>query len=124
MELKDTERDGIRVLKLTGHISASEVDSLVTGLGGLKESPEARVVLDMAVLKNLPTAVVGALIEIIRHVENAGGRLILAAPDANVRVPLDRLGVAPMVTITESVDEAVDMLKKGPAADPQAQQSP
>ena len=111
MEIQSTDRDGIRVLKLSGHVSAPEVDALVVELGKLKEVPGGRVVLDMAVLKNLPTSVVGALIELIRQLEKAGGRLVLAAPDATVRVPLDRLGVAPMVAITESVDEAVDMRK-------------
>lgn len=111
METQSTDRDGIRVVKISGHVSATEVDALVAELGNLKEVPGGRVVLDMAVLKNLPTSLVGALIELIRQLEKVGGRLVLAAPDANVRVPLDRLGVAPMVAITESVDEAVEMLK-------------
>ncbi len=111
METESIDREGVRVLKLSGHISSSERDDLVAELGRFKDTPGSRVVLDMAVLKNLPTAVVGALIDLIRYLENAGGRLVLAAPDAGVRLVLDRLGVAPMVAITESVDEAVEMLK-------------
>ncbi len=117
METKATDRDGVRILKLAGHVSAPEVDALVAELGNLKEVPGGRVVLDMAVLKNLPTSLVGALISLIRQLEKVGGRLVLAAPNANVRVPLDRLGVAPMVAITESVDEAVEMLKGEAAAE-------
>jgi len=112
MEVEVNDRNGIRVLKLVGHVSASEVASLMEELGKLKEAPGARCVLDTSVLKNLPTSAIGTLIELIRHLEGAGGRLILAAPGASIRVPLDRLGVSPMVTITESVDEAVELLSQ------------
>ncbi|MHC4914342.1 MAG: STAS domain-containing protein [Planctomycetota bacterium] len=115
METQVLDRGAVRVLKLSGHIASSEVDALIAEFNELKEVPGARCVLDMAVLKNLPTAIIGALIELIRHLETAGGRLVLAAPDATVRVPLDRLGVAPMVTITESTDEAVELLEAGDA---------
>ena len=113
MQASSSEREGVRVLKLAGHVSASEVHVLLAELAGLKDAPGGRVVLDMAVLKNLPTAAIGGLIELIRALEQRGGRLVMAAPDAGVRVPLDRLGVSPMVTITESVDEAVEMLRPG-----------
>jgi anti-anti-sigma factor len=110
MEVEVNDRNGVRVLKLVGHVAASEIPSLIEELGKLKEAPDARCVLDTSVLKNLPTSAIGALIELIRHLERAGGRLILAAPGATIRVPLDRLGVSPMVTITESVAEAVEVL--------------
>jgi anti-anti-sigma factor len=115
METEVLERGSIRILKLSGHINSSEVDALIAEFNKLKDVPGARCVMDMAVLKNLPTAVIGALIELIRHLETAGGRLVLAAPDATVRVPLDRLGIAPMVTITESTDEAVELLESSEA---------
>jgi anti-anti-sigma factor len=115
MEIASTQREGIRIIRLSGHMSASEVDKLVAEFAKLKGQPGVRVILDATVLWNLPTAAVGALVELLRHLENSGGRLVLAAPDANVRVPLDRLGVSPMLSITESLDEAVEMLAGGAA---------
>jgi anti-anti-sigma factor len=117
MEASVTEHDGIRVLKLVGHVAASEVQGLIEELAKLKEAPGGRCVLDTSVLKNLPTSVIGALIELIRHLENTGGRLVLAAPAATVRLPLDRLGVSPMLRITESLDEALDLLKSEDTAE-------
>ncbi len=111
MEIEVTEHDGIRVLKLLGHVASSEVQELTEELAKLKEVPGGQCVLDTSVLKNLPTSVIGSLIELIRHLENADGRLVLAAPTATVRLPLDRLGVSPMVKITESLDEALDLLR-------------
>jgi anti-anti-sigma factor len=110
MQASTSDQQGVRVLQLSGHVSSSEVHALLAELAKLKDAPDGRVVLDVALLKNLPTAAIGGLIELIRALEQRGGRLVMAAPDSSVRVPLERLGVSPMVTITESVDEAVEML--------------
>ena len=113
METTVADHNGIRVLQLSGHVGASDLDALIAELGKLKETPGGKAVLDMALLKNLPTAAIGALIELIRSLENVGGRMVLAAPDPRVRVTLDRLGVSPMVAITESLDEALAELAAG-----------
>ncbi len=112
METEVNHLNGIRALKISGHVAAPDVSELIEKLGQLKETPGARCILDTSLLKNLPTAVIGALIDLIRHLEGSGGRLVLAAPAATVRVPLDRLGITPMVRISESLDEAVEILTK------------
>jgi anti-anti-sigma factor len=117
METETRDQDGVSILKLSGHVSASEIDALITELNNLKEAPGARCVLDTTLLKNLPTTVIGALMALIRHLEQAGGRLVLAAPDATVRVSLDRLGVSPMLAITESLDEATAILREEESSD-------
>ncbi len=111
MEADSSDRGEVRVLSIQGHVSASDIHVLVAKLGDMKETPSTRVVLDMTLLKNLPTAVMGALVDLIRSLENVGGRLALAAPGTGVRISLERLGIAPMVAMTESLDEAVNMLR-------------
>lgn len=116
MEIDTRKSNGITVLGLSGRVRSSEVAVLMARLARIKEEAEAgggappRVVLDLGGLDNLPTAVVGALIEAIRSVESVGGRFALASPDEAVRVALDRLGVAQLVTTYASTDEAVRAL--------------
>jgi anti-anti-sigma regulatory factor len=111
MKAERWEREGLRYLRLSGHVSAGETDVLVGEFAALGREAGARAVLDLALLKNLPTAVIGSLIALIRALEASGGRLVVAAPSATVLVPLDRLGVSPMVRITESVAEAEELLR-------------
>jgi anti-anti-sigma factor len=123
METNQTQRGRVEILNICGHISSDEVHKLVKMLGALKATESKKVVLDLAVLKNLPTAVIGALIDLIRGLEQDAGRLIMAAPNPNVRVIFDRLGMSPMVTLTESVDEAVEMLQADEKEDPASSDS-
>lgn len=111
MKIAATEIGGVRVLAVSGHIAAFEVDAFLAGLTGLRSPTGARVVLDLSGLDNLPTATVGGLIETVRALEASGGRLVLAAPKTGVRVTLDRLGVAPMVTIAPTQEEALETLR-------------
>ena len=69
-----------------------------------------RIVLEVSRLDNLPSAVVGSLLEAIRAIEAASGRLVLAGPQNALTVVLDRLGIGTLVTCFRSVDEAVKAL--------------
>ena len=101
MEIKEELRAAVRIVALSGRVSGAEVTRLTELFEELKnqarpEAPE-RVVLDVTALDNLPSAVVGALLEAIRALEGAGGRLVLAAPNAAITVVLHRLGVNQLV---------------------------
>lgn len=111
MKTETTTRDGVHILTVSDHVSSAEVESLVAQLGVIRGLGGSWVIIDLADLKNLPTAVIGALIAAIRELEDAGGRLVLASPNTHVRVTLDQLGVAPMVSITEGLNEALVLLK-------------
>jgi len=115
MRIETGNRGEVRVLTVLDHVSASDVDALTAELAKLKEPAGTRAVIDMTGLKNLPTAVLGRLIETVRALESTGGRLVLAGPNSNVRVALERLGLAPMMATTESLDAAVELLESGEA---------
>jgi anti-anti-sigma regulatory factor len=112
METESTSCGGILTMSLSGQVSAADVDVLVAELDGIQAGPGARVALDVQRLVNLPTAAIGALVDLVRRLEGAGGRMALAGPAAGVRVTLKRLGIAPMVTITDSLDEALELLRE------------
>jgi anti-anti-sigma factor len=111
MELKTAQRTGVTVLSASGRASASEATALSEAIEELRKSKGSRAVLDVSLLENLPSAAVGSLIETIRAMEAAGGRLIVAAPGPGTRVVLERLGVMSMVQMAATVDEAVKMAK-------------
>ena len=117
MDIDTQTREGVIILGLSGRVRSSDVAVLMARLVQIKHEAETnpaappRVVLDLAGLDNLPTAVVGALIEAIRSVESVGGRFALATPNQPVSVALDRLGVAQLVTTFDSVDKAVAAIR-------------
>jgi len=117
MDIDTQTREGVIILGLSGRVRSSDVAVLMARLVQIKHEAETnpdvppRVVLDLAGLDNLPTAVVGALIEAIRSVESVGGRFALATPDRPVSVALDRLGVAQLVATFDSVDKAVAAIR-------------
>jgi anti-anti-sigma factor len=105
---------GIEVVTVSGRVSGAEVPRLTEEFQSIRAaanltSPE-RVVLDVEQLDNLPSAVVGSLVEAIRATEAVGGRLVLAGPNHSLVLVLDRLGIGQLVTCFKSGDEAVRAL--------------
>jgi anti-anti-sigma factor len=102
------------VVTISGRVSGSEAPKLAEEFQAIRTaaSPTApsRVVLDVTDLDNLPSAVVGSLVEAIRATEAAGGRLVLAGPNHALTVVLERLGIADLVTTFKSAAEAVQAL--------------
>ena len=68
------------------------------------------MVLDVANLDNLPSAVVGSLVEAIRANEAVGGRLVLAGPNHALTLVLDRLGISDLFTTFPSAELAIRAL--------------
>jgi anti-anti-sigma factor len=111
MEAKTAEISGVTVLSLSGRAAASDAKALSEAIEELRKTPGVRAVLDVSRLENLPSSAVGSLIETIRAVEAGGGRLILAAPGPATQLVLDRLGVASMMQMAPTVEEAVKLAK-------------
>lgn len=120
MEIRKWQRGRVQVLDLSGRMTAGEAPKLEQQLAGLREPAEPDepryVVLDVTALDNLPSAVVGALLETIRALEAAGGRLVLAGANEAVCLVLDRLGVSELVGRYDSLDEALAALSAGNSA--------
>jgi anti-anti-sigma factor len=119
MDIARHKQSGIEVVTISGRVSGAEVPRLTGEFQAIRASaglpPPAKVVLDVAKLDNLPSAVVGSLVEAIRAAEAVGGRVVLAGPNHALNVVLDRLGIGQLVTCFKSRAEAVKALS---AADP------
>jgi anti-anti-sigma regulatory factor len=112
VQFETSELDSIRVLKITGHVAPTDAPKLMAALERLSQAPRARCVLYTAGLRNLPTAVISAVLNLVRRLEQSGGRLVMAAPEASLRSHLDRLGIASMLGTAGSLDEAVEVLRR------------
>ena len=114
MEIARQKAAGVDVVTISGRVSGGEVPRLTEEFQTIRAaaSPTApsRVVLDVTALDNLPSAVVGSLVEAIRAIEAVGGRLVLAGPNHALVLVLDRLGVSDLFTTFKSAEEAVRVL--------------
>ena len=112
---------GVEVLSVFGQVGGAEVPKLAREFQAIRTAASlgspAMVVCDLSALDNLPSAVVGSLMEAIRTVEAVGGRVVLAGPNHALNVVLDRLGIGQLVTCFKSRAEAVKALS-APAPGP------
>jgi anti-anti-sigma regulatory factor len=118
MDIARHKTSGIEVVTISGRVSGAEVPRLAGEFQSMKAAAgtgkPVRVVLDVAKLDNLPSAVVGSLIEAIRASESIGGRLVLAGPNHALVVVLERLGIADLVSCFKSAGEAIKSLSLPP----------
>ena len=111
MEVVCKDLQGIAVLQLMGSVGFGESDKLANEPEILCRSRDA--ILDLEAVKYIDSAGLGRLVGLVQDYENAGRRLILAAPqDAVARIfTLTRLDK--VMSITTTLDEAVALLSKG-----------
>ncbi len=114
MEISKRKIAGVDVVSAFGQVSGAEVPKLAAEFQAIRAAASlvapSRVVFDAGALDNLPSAVIGALVEAIRALEAVGGRLVLAGAGHPLTATLKRLGVGELVTSFETAEEAIRAL--------------
>ncbi|MCW2614739.1 MAG: hypothetical protein JWN08_1733 [Frankiales bacterium] len=90
----------------TGRLRSLLAEQLLAGPGNL--------VLDLAQLSFIDSAGLAALISADKGTRRAGMRLVLAAPGSSVRKVLGLTGIDAVLTIVDSVEQALDLLAPPP----------
>ena len=103
--LSTCERDGQVIVALRGELDVAEAASVAAGLTAIA-AREREVIVDLAGLNFIDSSGVAALLRARKHARQAGGDLLLAAPQRQVLRILALTGLIDVFTVHASVDEA------------------
>lgn len=104
-------RGDVHVVALAGRLDETFEDRLAGAFEKLLDRKQVCVVVDLGGLSYLNSRGVSAFIAAVDALREAGGDLKLAAPSAQSKLVLERLGVDQLIQQFQSVDLAVDAFK-------------
>jgi anti-anti-sigma factor len=110
MEHHITERDGVRVVHLTGPVDVSGAMALRDLLGQQIDSPAARVLLDLTDVTLIDSSGIGILVTAHRRADGQGARFGLAGASGTVARVFEMTRTNKLLSIYETVDEGVAAL--------------
>ena len=113
MEHDITDRDGTRVIALHGAVDVSGAMTLRDVLGEQIDSPGARVVVDLSDVPLIDSSGIGILVTAHRRAAGQGARFALAGAAGPVARVFEMTRTNKLLSIHESVDEAVAAVRVG-----------
>jgi len=96
---------------LSGRMDIQGVGEIETRFAGMTASPRMRVVVDLSDVPFMSSIGIRALMINAKAVARRGGRFLIAAPQAQVREVLETAGLAELVSILATLDEAIAAVK-------------
>jgi anti-sigma B factor antagonist len=111
MKLESETREGIVVFTLAGSAMQATQQELTDLFSELKEQGGKRMILDLTSTDALPSRVLGQLLGATHAIEEKGGRLAVVVSADPIRFPLFRLGIDRLVSIFNTLDDALAALK-------------
>ncbi len=112
MEIKTSEKNGVSIVTLCGHLTGPGVGSLLRSVNELMERPGAKVVIDLHGVEFIGSAGLGDLVRITAQANTQGGRLVLAAPSPFVLGVLETTRLDKFFEICADVDSAIGKMGK------------
>jgi anti-sigma B factor antagonist len=115
-ELQRRERHGWTVVAVIGELDLSAVPRVRAALrevvapaaGAGPGSAPARVLIDLREVDFLDSAGLGVVLGAVRRIRGAGGAVVLVvAPSSSPALLLDALGLAAVVPVASSLDDAM-----------------
>jgi anti-anti-sigma factor len=106
-DLSTRSCDGHAVVALRGELDVADAVAVAAALGSVA-TREAGIIVDLAGLKFIDSSGVAALVRGRRQAWEAGGDLILAAPQQTVMRVLDVIRLADAFSIYATVEEAAE----------------
>ena len=101
---------GVLTLTLKGRLDADGTDKVAGVLAGYIDRGERRLVLDLSAVDYVSSVGLKALMLAAKRLAPLGGRIVLCAPQAQVRQLLDIAGFTSMFSIAASRDEAAERM--------------
>ncbi len=111
MQVSRDEQDGVGILRLEGEFDSFETELVRDGVEACINEGKNRIALDLSALSFANSTTIAYFITAQKRVNGLGGKIVLAAPGDFIRKTLATLGLDQVLAFTESVDDAVSMLK-------------
>lgn len=113
MEHDISEQEGVRVLHLRGPVDVSAAMGLRDLLGGLIDTPAARLLVDLGAVPLIDSSGIGILITAHRRAVAQGARFALAAPAGPVARVFEMTRTNKLLDIHADVEGGVAALRGG-----------
>jgi anti-anti-sigma factor len=110
MPLVPDDDRGAKIVRIADLSDTESVGAFRESLGILATGAGARIILDLSVAAHINSLGIGVLVNALRRVNEAGGRLVLEAPRENVRQLFRILGLDRIFLIVTTRDEALQAL--------------
>jgi len=106
----------IQLVRIAGFLDAATYRELSTRAAPLLAKPKPYFIFDLSSLEYLGSAGVASLMDIAYTSQDKEGEVAIAGPSQKVRDVLKTLGLADILTILPTVDDAVASLRSGTAS--------
>jgi stage II sporulation protein AA (anti-sigma F factor antagonist) len=110
MDVFQSTSAGVLTLTLKGRLDADGTDKMAGLLAGYIDRGERRVVLDLSQVDYISSVGLRALMLVAKRLAPLDGRLVLCAPQAQIRHLLDVAGFSSMFSIAATRDEAAERM--------------
>lgn len=105
-------RDGVAVLGVQGEVDVYTAPHLKEELNRLIEAGNSRIVVAVGDVVYVDSSGLGVLIGALKRARDAGGDLVVAAPNPRIARILGVTGLDAIFSVQDDIDEAVKHLKQ------------
>ena len=105
-----TREPGYAVLSVAGDVDAGTEQDFRDALTSVLTHGVLRIVVDLSRVDFMSSAGIGVVMGVRRVLSDAGGSVVLASPHGQVAQVLSMTGVAEVIPVTASLDDAVAAL--------------
>jgi anti-sigma B factor antagonist len=110
----DTQfRDGVAIVGVQGEVDVYTAPRLKEELTRLVEAGNARIVVAVGDVVYVDSSGLGVLIGALKRTRDAGGDLVVAAPNPRIARILSVTGLNAIFNVQDDVAQAVERLKQG-----------
>ncbi|MBI4863859.1 MAG: STAS domain-containing protein [Candidatus Riflebacteria bacterium] len=113
MSIQLVEIEGVRVVRVLDLSDNDSVVALKDALQTITTGADLRIVLDMELLDYVNSMGIGVMVNLLKKVNESGGKLVLQSPRDNVRQLFRILGLDKIFTIVRSRADAMTTLGHG-----------
>src|SRR6185295_17391375 len=107
MEISESKRNGVVVIRLKGRLDASNAGEFEQKLLALIAAGHTRLVIDCEPLEYISSAGLGVLLAAAKRLRSSNGQVALAALKEQIQEVFDIAGFSAIFEVHRSLDEAV-----------------
>jgi anti-sigma B factor antagonist len=111
MRLEFEIRDGVCVLRLKGRFVTGSNAEVASAKNQLRDTGIANAVVDLGEVPYIDSTGLAFLVELYKILQDRGGQLVLARPNARVREVLALTRIGEIIPVFDNQDGAVTALR-------------